>query len=580
MNEETEEIREPRSLRGRHPLFFFGMLWVLGGFLAASGTFFYYAISSTLESIVHFFPASKPSFVALFAVGVIFGAGVLLFIKRRYRRKGDEVALEWVFPHERTFWENLRLCAWIGIPAIVYVIIGEFYLEPLSRKFGLASQLGSMLGFYFGSGVAVFLQLFLYPDYVRVYKRAKEIAAQYRGPEETPKKARRPLPWPGIISIFSICVVLALAAWLQWILPQASTAEPEPFETEMIIGSGPATRLTYGMDAYSPSISPDGKRIAYLRESFFPNSPLEIMNADGRNKRCFNKKTDPSPFSFSYLNWSPDSSKILLVGADWQRDFRPFEDSNDLDYSNVKFYLWTVDINSGSSRKFFTKDEPFEGFWLQSGRGIAFVAGKRETAHLWLMDINGREQRVVKGVTLTGHYPSVQPWHGGREVVVACSKETPGIWSVDVPSAKATRLADMPTYWAIPYDETRLVIGARGKAYPPRKSATSIGLFDTKTGEIKWALKDIQGSIHYPHLLQKSAKLVCVFSNRESKDVWTISLKDGTYKDVISIGGFGQIAVDPDESSVVFAASNNDLEITRKSESSTGIWRFAPGRSW
>jgi Tol biopolymer transport system component len=80
-------------------------------------------------------------------------------------------------------------------------------------------------------------------------------------------------------------------------------------------GSG-LRRLTFGLDASSPSWSPDGKRLAYLRTDWRHNyaTDLWLMNADGSGQR----RLSSVGHVLSAPDWSPDGKHIAVAeGERW-----------------------------------------------------------------------------------------------------------------------------------------------------------------------------------------------------------------------------------------------------------------------
>lgn len=72
-------------------------------------------------------------------------------------------------------------------------------------------------------------------------------------------------------------------------------------------------RLTFGLRAANPEISPDGKKISFVR-SVDGTQNLWIMDADGKNLKNLTNKTDGTQYYKG--KWSKDSKKLLVSYSD------------------------------------------------------------------------------------------------------------------------------------------------------------------------------------------------------------------------------------------------------------------------
>jgi dipeptidyl aminopeptidase/acylaminoacyl peptidase len=163
---------------------------------------------------------------------------------------------------------------------------------------------------------------------------------------------------------------------------------------------GRARRLTSGdVKDTNPAISPDGRRIAFLRASASPAAPEAerqaqawIMNAAGGTPRPLGRL----PHGVEGLAWSPDSRSLallaqapdprFLVGEQWARggeapaptarritrmDFR-----NDDGYRDRRTHLWLVAARQGARPRQLTRGDfdVEDPAWAPDCRSIAFAA--------------------------------------------------------------------------------------------------------------------------------------------------------------------------------------------------------------
>jgi Tol biopolymer transport system component len=571
MNSEPSRVTKlPRRFRWYVPALFVG--WLAGMGWVAFGVWFYLLFVSIFHSTARL-PGVHPLLSVV--IGLVGGLAVVALERWRVSRNLEAEARAVAF-RERSF-RRVALAV-LPLMAIYVATFGILYLYSLETPaagmtFPLA--IGSLFTPY----------VFLYHAYSRVYDRARQLLAEASATaqEEPSSQARssRTGTWLNALGVVSIIGVLAVGVWLQWGVAYLAQREPKEYVTETQPG-GRAVRLTYGADAGAPAISPDGRLVAYVREVGLWQGRLEIMDADGRNKRRIGADTGPSPWSVSRPPvWAPDRSRILLAATQgWVAVFppEPIEDT-------LREDLWVVDVTTGAADR-LTKDGGFiSGIWLPAVHKIAALkdAGKKKGARLWLMDEDGHNRQEVARLKLPRASSAVQPWRDGREVVAVGRDESTGIWSVDAASGRATRVSDLKSYWAIPLDANRLVIATPGHAYPPVPRATSIGILDAATGDVHWVLRDIQGVVRSPCLAGKAPALVFRLSLDQGTDLWAMRLRDGKLHRLTRGESVWSLAVDPSGTQVFYAAHVEDDGHWLTSLMGLAIWRLTPGRplaSW
>ncbi|NIM06635.1 MAG: hypothetical protein GTO55_09300, partial [Armatimonadetes bacterium] len=278
MNQDTaEETLPSRSWKWRHPLLFCGMAWLFSAQSAGIGIFAYIHLVRPFASGRIPGVSPMPPIVIGLAVGLL----DVLWAKHLLQNRIEEEAQILAFPkRERSFRQKIsQVLPYLQFPTITCAVglILYFIMTSVIRPYVFVAPI--VAG-------ALFAPMPLqYPELLRRYRRAKEIATQSPEDADTYRsRAVEDIPaWPTVFSVFTIIAFLALGIWLQWGLPAAAQAEPDPYltTTEPV---GEAVQLTYNSDASSPAISPDGKLIAYVRDDMH-NNYLETMSIDGRKKR-------------------------------------------------------------------------------------------------------------------------------------------------------------------------------------------------------------------------------------------------------------------------------------------------------
>jgi Tol biopolymer transport system component len=165
-------------------------------------------------------------------------------------------------------------------------------------------------------------------------------------------------------------------------------------------GSG-EQRLSAG---YAPSWSPDGRRIAFVRDG------LLVMNADGSGERELSSAAvnlDDAPA------WSPDGRRIAFV-------------------ANKRLYVVNAD---GSGQRRLTRNPVrfSDPVWSPDGRRIAFESNWQ----VWVVNADGSGQQQLTRKGARNFNPAWSPdgtriaFERGRRQRSPCSW-CPGLWGYDV----------------------------------------------------------------------------------------------------------------------------------------------------
>ena len=158
---------------------------------------------------------------------------------------------------------------------------------------------------------------------------------------------------------------------------------------------GAATLLV--PDAEDPAISPDGRRIAFVRNDGAGNRRIVVAPLHDVGKAQTLTSDADGLWDHRGPAWSPDS-RTICYGA--QRD------------------LWCVPAAGGRARRLTTDGEPdFEPAWSSDGRSVLFSSLRNGTQAIWHVDADGdRPVRVTVGNGPETH-PSVS--RDGRLLVYA-----------------------------------------------------------------------------------------------------------------------------------------------------------------
>ncbi len=123
------------------------------------------------------------------------------------------------------------------------------------------------------------------------------------------------------------------------------------------------------IDAYVPSISPDGTKVAFVRGLDWDKQDIFVSNVDGTNER----KVVDAPGRDYIPAWSPDGKKIT--------------------FSTMTTGNWNIgiaDVSTGMWR-LLTKDNfrNLESAWHPNGKRIVFSSHRTHYQKLWSMNTDG-----------------------------------------------------------------------------------------------------------------------------------------------------------------------------------------------
>jgi Tol biopolymer transport system component/DNA-binding winged helix-turn-helix (wHTH) protein len=226
-----------------------------------------------------------------------------------------------------------------------------------------------------------------------------------------------------------------------------------------LIGGEKPVQLTDNPGDYSPTWSPDGRQIAFVR-SFEKDMAIYVVPAlGGTLHRLYRGPSNGS----ARLNWSPDGS-VLAFSESSANDVRSWiallsftdlttrpltsppqreldeEPAFSPDGSKVVFVrgsvggggrdLFVLPITGGEPKRLTFDNSSWSPAWTQDGRDIVFPSARGGVPRLWRISASGGSPQPVTGVGETAFGPSIS--RKGNQLVYQHFVDGSNIWRINL----------------------------------------------------------------------------------------------------------------------------------------------------
>jgi TolB protein len=155
-------------------------------------------------------------------------------------------------------------------------------------------------------------------------------------------------------------------------------------------GGGRRLSVGRGTDNVAPSISPDGRRIAFM-SGRAGHPEIYTMDADGTNVDLLTPLDVGESAYRASPDWSPDGRQVVFqsrIGGGFQ--------------------LMTVSLRDRSLKQLTSDGRNEDPSWAPDGRHLVFVSTRSGVRQLWVLDVeSGRTRQLTRGAAV--HLPAWSP---------------------------------------------------------------------------------------------------------------------------------------------------------------------------
>lgn len=201
------------------------------------------------------------------------------------------------------------------------------------------------------------------------------------------------------------------------------SADKNVSELRSVGVDGSGDRLIGNCPGRGPSISPDGKWVAYPAGQF-PNVRLAIQRLDGSGTR---ELTDPATPSFNYA-WAPDGQQIAFTRLE----------------ADKMTAVWVASVDGNGVRRVVRSEDVRLQVpaWTKDGKKLAMQGGAttRGLAHVYIADADGTNLRQI--APHTGYLDESVSWFpdGARLAIQSNRTGAMEVWVMSADGSGARQL--------------------------------------------------------------------------------------------------------------------------------------------